>query len=144
MKKKEPEFKCWQRLVFKFFGVRRLDILKLALARLKYKNEVGGNYFLCPLVFDIMVDLGMIDRAMANRMPAGYLVHEFIPKFEHPSGFGYWDVSWWMPSCYVARKEFLLELIEYYKNDKKRFQINIYNHGKSLSYSRMLRLRSIQ
>lgn len=128
MKKKEPKFKWWQRLIFKFFGVRRVDILKLALAQLEYNFKLDGTVcFLCPLIYYIIADLGMVDYN--ENIPQGLCVHQFIPKFEHPDEFRYWTVPWWGGKNHYARKEFLLELIKYYKNDKKRFQINVYNHG---------------
>lgn len=133
MKKKEPNFKWWQRLIFKFFGVRRVDILKLALAQLEYQHEQNGTVcYLCPLIYFIMADLGMVnwnERLMPADMPMGYYVHEFIPKFDNPNGTTYWTQPWWGAYRYEVRKEFLQKLIKEYKNDKKRFQINIYNHG---------------
>lgn len=133
MKIKEPKFKWWQRLIFKFFGVRRVDILKLALAQLEYHYKKRGKVcYLCPLIYFILADLNMVDWCvsfMAADIPMGYYVHEIIPKFENPNGTSYWAQPWWGAYRYEARKEFLQELIKEYRNDKKRFQINIYHHG---------------
>lgn len=125
---KVPEFKWWQRLIFKFFGVRRVDILKLALARLEYSHEVCGNYHLCQIIGNILNDLGMLDLDIRDYKPMGYQVHLYIPKFDKPNGITRWNISWWEPSRYDIRKEFLLWLIKYYKYDKKRLPINIYHY----------------
>lgn len=133
MKKKEPNFKWWQRLVFKYFGVRRVDVLKLALARLEYQNKKDGVVsYLCPLIYFVLADLDMVNwcvSLMPGRKPMGCYVKEFIPKFEYPGRYTFWNNPWWAPGRYDVRKEFLQELIKEYKNDKERFQINIYNHG---------------
>lgn len=133
MKKKEPNFKWWQRLIFKFFGVRRVDILKLALVQLEYHYKKEGKVcYLCPLIYFILADLGMVDwcvSSMQGNRPMGYYVNKFIPKFESLTDITSWNSPWWNHWRYDVRKEFLQELIKEYKNDKKRFVINVYYHG---------------